>query len=47
MERQIRKNIPPLANTTDFQFGFKIRCASRVVCIAHDLRRRHEDYVWV
>ena len=25
LERQIRKNIPPLANTTEFQFGFKIR----------------------
>jgi len=25
IERQIRKNIPPLANSTEFQFGFKIR----------------------
>ena len=34
LERQIRKNIPPLANTTEFQFGFKIRCAGHDVCIA-------------
>ena len=34
LERQIRKNIPPLANTTEFQFGFKIRCAWPVFCDA-------------